>query len=72
MKNIKNVEKMRTKAKNFDIRVTKDVYWKLVEMKFNTRCRSIDEVLRKQLEMKPIHRRVKRYSDESVFRNENY
>ena len=53
------------KQKNCPISVTKEVYLKLVEIKFNSRRRSIDDVLRVQLGLIPRHSPVKKYSDES-------
>jgi len=44
--------------------LTEDVYWKLAELKFQSRSRSTDEVLRVLLGMPANNTRVHRYSDE--------
>jgi hypothetical protein len=50
------------------IQVTEDVYWKLVELKFQTRTQSTDEVLRAIMGMPANRAPVKRYSEDYITR----
>lgn len=56
--------KKKVERLDYDAKLSEDVYWKLVEMKFKTRARSVDEVLRVLLGMPANHTRVKHYSHE--------
>lgn len=56
--------KKRVEPLEKSIVLTETVYWKLVELKFKTRARSMDEVLRVLLDMPANHPRVKVYSHE--------
>lgn len=56
--------KKKVEPLQYDIKLSEAVYWKLVELKFKRRTRSIDEVLRVLLDMPENHARVKIYSHE--------